>query len=209
VVLAEAYECKILSNPWLASSTAAKQSVIETSEPTGDAVDVASTQRETRPQEPSLASADDVSDAFDNNASFPQEKSTSETNTEGKSVGETRSENQLDAAAVLASLEQSTGGLDLSALPPTADSKTNPAFNVVEAAPPGPPHPLASISTSDATFGEPLRAKFLAAANLVRYNHGVTMIKEVGDDTQLDCIVHEVILAYQVGFACLFRFSVG
>jgi len=204
VVLAEAYECKILSNPWLASSTAAKQSVIETTEPSGLRADITSSApQEVRPQESSPLSAEILPAApSDNNANFPEEKSTPETTNETKSVDKTHSENQLDAAAVLASLEQSTA-LSSSAPPITkttaSESNNHPAISVVEAVPPAPPpHPLASISTSDATFGEPLRAKFLAAANLVRYNHGVTTIKEPGDDAQLDCIIHEVILAYQV-----------
>lgn len=204
MVLAEAYECKILSNPWLASSTAAKQSVIETTEPSGSGADITSSApREVQSQESSSSSAEALPAApSDNNANFPREKSTPESTNETKSVDKTHSENQLDAAAVLASLEQSTG-LSSSAPPPKTTvigSNNNPAISVVEEVSPGPPHPLASISTSDATFGEPLRAKFLAAANLVRYNHGVTTIKEPGDDAQLDCIIHEVILAYQVRF---------
>jgi hypothetical protein len=196
VVLAEAYECKILSNPWLAASTAAKQSVAETTEPAGAAEVTRAPQDQ--PQEQCAQAA--KPEAPENLTCFPQEKSTaSTTDSVDKSMCESHSENQLDAAAALASLEQATEPGSA----PTMSDVAAVQSSFVEAAPAESAPPAPSISTSDATFGEPLRAKFLAAANLVRHNHGVTIIKEPGDDAQLDSLVHEVILAYQV---CVFKF---
>jgi hypothetical protein len=190
VVLAEAYECKILSNPWLAASTAAKQSVAETTEPAGAAELTRAPQDQHQEQCAQAAKPE----APENVACFPQEKSTASTDSVDKSMCESHSENQLDAAAALASLEQATGPGSA----PTMSDVDAIQGSFMEAAPAESAPPTPSISTSDATFGEPLRAKFLAAANLVRHNHGVTIIKEPGDDAQLDSLVHEVILAYQV-----------
>jgi len=53
------------------------------------------------------------------------------------------------------------------------------------------------VSTSDATFGAPLRAQFMEATKVIRYHHGVVLIKEPGQDPPLDYLLNEVLLKYQ------------
>jgi hypothetical protein len=57
--------------------------------------------------------------------------------------------------------------------------------------------PEVCVYGSDATFGVQLRNQFLETARVIRRSHGITVVKELGDDPQLDNLVGEVMGSFQ------------
>lgn len=55
----------------------------------------------------------------------------------------------------------------------------------------------AATGISDATFGTQLRDNFLEAASVIRQQHGITELKEPGEDQKLDFLVNETIMSFQ------------
>ena len=160
-----------MSNPWLAASTFANRAAHQ--QEGGDVPEVP-----------------------------PVEASISKTPEDGGPDPETRGETDSAASAQEGPRPNSAGGgiqhddsvaSDRSTA--TASPKTPAPVTSGAAAP---TETYGSLEPSDATFGGPLRNKFVEAAKIIRFNHRVAHIKELGEDPRLDYLANEVLLTYQV-----------
>ena len=226
-VLAEAYECKILSNPWLAASTAARYPAAGAPDPPGNAAQAPP--EKGAPDAPKSAAAvpDPPAAGVEDLVMVVAATGTSDAKLVDReapndpSAGPVASDVMLEVASSLASLDSTAVGPGAAAPAGRAamdEEVENPSEQAAEqddeataaaaaaagaAAAKEQPRPEVAapsvniVNCSEATFGLALRGKFFEAAQAIRAAHGLSEVKEPGEDPELDYLVNEVMLTYQ------------